>query len=194
MNHQDDNDDIPGEVDFRGGVRGKYADRYREGVVLRERTLDPIGLYEIQSRLGRALLSAQAFETALATYLALVVDLPVQKAAVETRTALEFASSTYLHNLRDEWEAHLRSAAPVETRLSEFFRERNWLVHQSWQSVISVEEKEVLNTRLEALTDEADYLRSALEAIVVRRLVARGMSNSEIVDRTKEIRDYLAAA
>ena len=37
MNCQDDDEDIPAEVDFSGGMRGRHAARCREGSILRER-------------------------------------------------------------------------------------------------------------------------------------------------------------
>src|SRR5580658_1160430 len=88
MKNSIDDDDIPAEIDFSGGVRGKYAARYREGVILRETVPDPIRLFETQSRLGRALLGTQSVEIAIVAYLSLVMQLSIAKAVAETRKSL----------------------------------------------------------------------------------------------------------
>jgi hypothetical protein len=197
MTNRDDEDDIPAEIDFSRGVRGKYAARYRNGIVLMERAQDPIGLYEMQSRLGRALLSTQAFEGVLVAYLALVRDLSPQNAATETKSVLEFSVSSYLEELLNEWSVHTTSSPPIHERMDGFFRERNWLVHQSWRDVnpsTSVDEHRALAVRLEALTDEATFLGSSLDAMMSRTLEERGLTGSEISARTRKVLDHWAAA
>jgi len=197
MKKRRDSDDIPAEIDFSRGVRGKYFERYREGVTLRELSPDPIGLYESQSRLGHALLSAQAFESALVAYLALVLDLSFSIAAKETRNALELAHSSYFDRLFEEWHALSTTKPPIEERVQGFLRERNWLVHQSWHHVApanSVELQREIAHRLEVLADEGMFLGSGLDAIVARKLQEKGLSEAEITARTREVIDRWAAA
>src|SRR6266542_6973782 len=81
---------MPDALDFTGGVRGKYANRYREGVWIREISpSDPIAFYETQSRLGHALWQAQTLEGAFVVYLALVQELAVREAAGKAHELLE---------------------------------------------------------------------------------------------------------
>ena len=197
MKKRRDSDDIPAEIDFSRGVRGKYAERYREGATLRELTPDPVGLHEIQSRLGHALLSAQAFESALVAYLSLVLDLTFSVAAKETRNALELAESSYFDRLFKEWSSHSTTKPPIEKRVEAFLRERNWLVHQSWHHVApasSAELQREIAHRLEVLADEGMFLGSSLDAIVARKLHEKGLSKAEIIACTRDIIDQWAAA
>jgi hypothetical protein len=196
MKNPEDKDDIPSEIDFSEGVRGKYAARYREGVNLTERIPDPIGLYELQSRLGRALLGAQAFEGSYFTYLTLVKELSVQRAVMETRSALESLESSYFAELVVEWNEYATSSPAIEQRLGAFFRERNWLVHHSVWHVEpdSLEAQRAVAKRLEMLVDEAAFLSSGLDAVLARHLEARGMTVSEITGRRRQSLDLWAAA
>jgi hypothetical protein len=197
MKKQNDSDEMPAEIDFRGGVRGKYAARYREGVAFAETRSDPIELYEFQSRMGRALLSAQAFERVLVAYFALEVELPFPNAAAETKKTLELQYSAQLERLLKEWSAAVTSQPPFAERMDHFLRERNWLVHQSWSGLIpdaSTEYRHALSRRLESLTDEATFLGSRLDWVLSERLRAKGLSQTEIASQARKIRDLWAAA
>jgi hypothetical protein len=195
----DKEDDVPENIDFSGGVRGKYVRRYREGVSIRELPpIDPIRFYEMQSRLGHALRHAQALERTLVVYLALVFDMPPHAAGTEASQLLESRSSNFLLRLGEELRLEYAPGPELESRLREFLAERNWLVHRSrhhLEEELSLPaQAQALTNRLELLVDEAQYLNQKLARLLEHRLLQRGLSGAEIQSRTREVVERWAAA
>lgn len=124
------------------------------------------------------------------------MQLAFAKAVGETRKSLEQEPSTYLDALRADWAAHAAGRPPIEDCLSRFFRERNWLVHQSWsqvEPVASNDDYRALANRIEFFADETLFLRSSLESMLLRKLSEQGLTASEIDRRTREITERLPA-
>jgi len=185
---------MPNEIDFTGGVRGKYADRYREGVTIREiAPPDPIAFYETQSRLGYALWHAQILEAAFVAYLALVLDMAVQDAGVRAHQLLE-------HEVSDkqftQWWSSFEDFKGFLDRFHRIRLERNWIVHRSSfdlaELVQSPSGKHELSTRLEGFADEAQYLTQYLFKAVEASLSDRGMTPAQIDERTRQVIDAWA--
>ncbi|HKG95596.1 MAG TPA: hypothetical protein VKA84_27040 [Gemmatimonadaceae bacterium] len=200
-NQAPDEDEIPENIDFSGGVRGKYVHRYREGVSVRELPpIDPIRFYEIQSRLGYALWQTQALASTIVAFLSLVLDMSPGAAAVETARILEHDAGSHLRHLIEETGTRFPRdfSAEVQQRLMMLLRERNWLVHHSryeLEAELSAPERaRGLTSRLELLGDEAQYLNQVIASILERELSQRGLSVPEIRERTREVLDTWAAA
>jgi hypothetical protein len=127
-----DDDDIPPEIDFRRGIRGKYAERYRAGVTIRELPpLDPIAFYETQSRLGHALWHAQALEGAIVAYLSLVDEMPIPAAREHALALLGYGTAHGVEHLGSVLRPSESLGVAVLERLQRFLTDRNWLVHRS---------------------------------------------------------------
>lgn len=201
MRHSVDNEDgIPDDVDFSGGVRGKYVQRYRDGVSIRELPpVDPIRFYEVQSRLGYALWHAQALERTIVVYFALVRNMPAKVAGAEASRAFESDAVTLLRHLREVWsQGEPQVTSGLEPRFESFFAERNWLVHHSRyqleEGLTSPEQTRTLTDRLESLADEARYLAHQLTFFLEERLSRDGLSRAEIRSRTEAVVHLWAAA
>lgn len=199
MKNPVDDDDLPDEIDFSGGVRGKYVERYREGVSVRELPpIDPIHFYEVQSRLGHALWHAQALESTLVAYLALVFDMPPDAAGHEAVRLLEHSPAGLLERLRGDVEGQQEVVPGLEQRLTGFFAERDWLVHRSRHrledELSAPDHGRSLTRRLESIVDEAQYLNQKLAALLEQRLRHRGWSKAEVRSRARGIIDQWAAA
>lgn len=199
MKHQSDDEDLPKDIDFSGGIRGKYVDRYREGVSVREiTTVDPVRFREIQSRLGYALWHAQAFERTLVIYLSLLFEIPPRVAGAEALQMLEDDTSGAVERITRQPGLEREFSEDLDRRLRSFFRERNWLVHRSrYQLEADLSESgrvEALTRRLEFLADEAQYLNHWLNALLEHRLLQRGLTEHEITSRAREVGDFWAAA
>lgn len=195
----DKDDEMPSEIDFTGGIRGKYAARYREGVTVRELPpIDPIGFYETQSRLGYALWHTQAFESTLVAYYCLLFELTPTAAGTEASSVLESGGGRLLHELRQQAAGSHGFSHQLGERLERFLRERNWLVHRSRYDLESgpgsLEGRRALSMRLESLADEAQYLNEKLAGLLENQLVKRGLSPSEIRTQAREAIDRWAAA
>lgn len=185
----------PKEVDFTGGIRGKYASRYREGVTIRETSpADPIALYETQSRLGNALWHAQTLEAALVAYLSLVQEMAVPEAGSRAHDLLEHRLPHT--TLSDAWGSVLD--AELRNRLTSLLSERNWIVHRCSfeleRMADSPDRKRHIAARLEEFAGEAKYLSHCLLTSIETKLAPSGLTASEIQTRTKRVIETWAAA
>ncbi len=132
MKKKDRDDEIPENIDFSNAIRGKYVDRYREGVSIHERqSIDPITFYEAQSRLGHALWHAQALEAACVAYISLVRNVAVVEAGGHAHALLEHHDRDTLKNWRSTFDAEGLTDKQFQDRLARFIVERIWLVHRS---------------------------------------------------------------
>ena len=188
--------DMPDEIDFTGGVRGKYASRYREGVSIRERSAtDPAAMSETHSSLGVALRQAQAFEAVIVAYLTLVEELALKEAGRRAHDFLE-------HSPQTEKPAHtwgfLRKDKDLEKRFAHLARERNWIVHHcnfDIEALVNAPERQrELVARLEQFADEARSLTQYLISHIELNLSRRGLSISEIEAETRQVIEKWAAA
>lgn len=199
MKHQSDDDELPRTIDFSGGIRGKYVDRYREGISVREiMSADPIRSSVVQSRLGYGLWHTQAFERTLVVYLSLLFDIAPRVAGTEALQLLEGHSSSTLERITQQPGLERDVSEELDRRLRFFFRERNWLVHRSWSQidayVSDFNKADDLLLRLESLVNEAQYLNHRLNEMLEHRLLERGLTGQEITSRAREVRDLWAAA
>ena len=201
MKKEPDSRDMPEEIDFSHGVRGKYADRYREGLSIREATpKDPVAFHETQSRLGKALWHAQGLEAAFVAYLSLVHEMAVPEAGVRVHQLLEHEMTQA--QLKDLWQASPDvadyNAEALKDRFTRFIPERNWLVHRCSfeleKLVDSSRQGHDVAIRLEEFADEARYLSQYLIVLIETKLTTRGMKPDEIEKRrTQVIEDWAAA-
>ncbi len=189
MKKHPDDDAMSREVDFTGGIRGKYADRYREGVSIRETTsLDPITIYETQSRLGHALWQAQSLEAACVAYLSLVQELEVREAGARVHDLLEHHTSEKHTN--HVWRS-LLEFDDLADRLRKIVPERNWIVHRCTFELANLTEHPNrapdITLRLELFADEAQYLSQSLLKVIESHLSHAGVPSKEIATRTMRV-------
>jgi len=184
-----DDDIMPEEIDFSRGLRGKYANRYREGVSIRETPpMDPIALYETQSRLGHALWQAQALEATFVAYFSLVQEMAVKDAGARVHELLEHHIPQ--NQTGDLWRS-LLDLGDLSDRIHRLVPERHWVVHRC-----SVELSSLVNSpdqrgdftfRLQGFADEARYLSDHLIRVLELKLSHKGMTPPEIQTRTQQV-------
>ncbi len=192
MKKKDRDDEIPENIDFSNAIRGKYVDRYREGISIHERqSIDPITFYEAQSRLGHALWHAQALEAACVAYISLVRNMAVVEAGGHAHALLEHHDRDILKNWRSTFDAEGLTDRQFQDRLARFIVERNWLVHRSSfelaDQLTSPDRIQELTIRLGGFADEALYLSQSLFRVIELNLSKRGLMPTEIETRTKEV-------
>ncbi len=192
MKKNNKDDEIPDNIDFSGAIRGKYVDRYREGVSIHEyQSIDPITFYEAQSRLGHALWHAQALEAACVAYISLVRDIAVLEAGARAHALLEHYDRDTVKNWRVTLDTEGLADKHFQDRLARFITERNWLVHRSSfelaDQLASRDRLPDLTIRLGGFADEALYLSQTLFRAIEFKLSERGLKPAEIETRTKEV-------
>lgn len=184
-----DDQNMPEEIDFTGGVRGKYAERYREGVSIHERfTGDAAALSEIQARLGGALRQAQMFEALFVTYLALVQEVAVREAGMRAHQVLEHGrhASQSHEALWDQF-----TDKRLQERFDRFINERNWIIHR-WSFDLDAasdrpEAMRRLADRLFEFVNEASILTQHLRDQIQQTLSQRGLSAADIEAETRQV-------
>src|SRR5260370_41079809 len=180
MKNNDKDDEIPENVDFSNAIRGKYVDRYREGVSIHEhQSIDPITFYEAQSRLGHALWHAQALEAAFVVYISLVRNVAVVEASGHAHALLEHHDRDILKDWRSTFDVEGLTDKAFQDRLARFIVERNWLVHRSSfefaDQLSSPDRIQELTIRLGGFADEALYLSRLLFRVIEFKLSKRGL-------------------
>ncbi len=199
MKKQDRDDEIPENIDFSNAIRGKYVDRYREGVSIHERqSIDPITFYEAQSRLGHALWYAQALEAACVAYISLVRNTGVLEAGGHAHALLEHHDRDMLKSWRSTFDVEGLADRQFHDRLARFIVERNWLVHRSSfelaDQLTSRDRLQELTIRLGGFADEGHYLSQVLFRAIEFKLLKRGLMPAEIETRTKQVIEEWAEA
>jgi hypothetical protein len=189
MKKTTNDDSMPEEIDFARGIRGKYASRYREGVSIRETPpMDPIALYETQSRLGHALWQAQALEAAFVAYFSLVQEMAVKEAGARVHELLEHSVPQPPPN--DLWQS-LLDLGDLSERIYRLVPERNWVVHRCSFELSSVVDSPDrggdITFRLQGFADEARYLSEHLIRVLELKLSHKGMTPPEIQTRTQQV-------
>src|SRR5437764_948127 len=121
MKNKDRDDEIPENIDFSKAIRGKYVDRYREGVSIHESpAIDPITFYEAQSRLGHALWHAQTLEAACVAYISLVRNVAVVEAGGHAHALLEHHDRDIQKKWRSTFDVEGLTNKQFQDRLSRF--------------------------------------------------------------------------
>lgn len=191
MRKEADDSELREEYDFSAGVRGKYADRVREGVRLpRTERRDAADLdYRIwhSEAIGRI----QAVEHLLALYL---LASSVEDPASARRRAWEVAA-----NPRESWESFDRAFGPLfpdrplYERLRRLFVERAWWVHRATPRLSLPSEEDAGSVQeldeLESFCERSRAVYSELLDLVRARLDEIGAPPERLDQLRKLVRE-----
>jgi hypothetical protein len=154
--------------------------------------LDPETFLAVHSRIGLALWHSQALEDALCYHITLVLKMPVSKAEVEVREVLEKMQSKTLGALIAELrKGNTALVSEFESRLDQFLKDRNWLVHKSWRQhhgdLYEPQRVIALVARLNAMANEALELQLLFAQIGHEWALQQGVSPESLEKHTRRI-------
>lgn len=190
MKKEHDNRDMLPEYDFSGGVRGKYAARFRES---RQELLSSATALDRQAWMAHSLLAFQAFESWLVAYRTLVFGEDPESAGKTVSALLEALDDEPLDSLWRDLREHTSVSESFREDLLELVADRNWLVHWSFHDLGVSEDGPEIMRRFESIVERSAHLSEQLSSSLLQRCMGKGMERSEVEERTEEIVSRWAA-
>lgn len=182
------------EFDFSNAVRGKYAERFRDGVRFAETPPVQALMYEdLLHWVGAALREVQQVEVFLTSFLALDRRLnpnDAVKAAMDGLRTAEDVSALW----SESSSAHEDDVSRLLRRLVPF---RSWLVHSSLHCLVpELDQPNLVATleRLEAETKSASTLRRRLAVLARKRARDELATPDERTTFFRKVSDAVAGA
>lgn len=182
MNKETEDRDLLPQHDFSGGVRGKYAARFRE---TRRDVLKAAAALDRHAWLAHSLLAFQAFEARLVAYRALVFGEDTNVAGRTVSTLLEGIEGKASESLWNDLHEHTSADEVFREQLLELIADRNWLVHRSFHDLGRDVGASV--GRLESIAERSADLTERLSSYLLERCTAKGMEGTEIEARAQEV-------
>lgn len=179
----EDRDMLP-EHDFSGGVRGKYAPRFRE---TGEDLVRSAAALDRQAWLAHSLLAFQEFESRLVVYLALVFEKDPEAAGKAVSGMLEAPEEKPWKAFWKDLRRHTAANESFYKELLELLADRNWLVHRSFHDLERAEDMSESMKRFESIAERSVMLTKQLSSHLLERCAAKGMESSEVEARTEEV-------
>jgi hypothetical protein len=156
--------DMEPEYDFSGGVRGKYANRFKAN---KDEFLSAAAAMDRQAWLAHSLLAVQQPEANLVAYWALALG---ERPAIAGRTVsalLELLDSRALKKLQRDLDRHTSVSQTFHEEFRQLISDRNWLVHHSFLSPSAA--------RLESISSRSRSLSDQIFTLLLERCTSRGM-------------------
>lgn len=184
MKKEPEPQDLVSEIDFSGGVRGKYASRFGE---MGEDLMRSAAALDRQAWVAGSLQAFQAFESRLVAYLALVFGKEADSAGKAVSAMLEALEERPLDVLWKDLRDHTSASEPFYEELLELLADRNWLVHRSFHDLGARGETSRGIDRLGSIAERSAQLSKELSSYLLERCVAKGMEPSEVEKRAEEV-------
>lgn len=179
------------QYDFSGGIRGKYASRFRQRGERWEDLFKPAAAHDAQTWLSYSLLRVQQLEGALVTYLSLAWQESPENAGKKAAALVEKTTGKMWIRLLTELQQEGLKQADFEKRLRDVLNERSWLVHRSGfeteAALSNPTDAVALVERFERLAEEAGSLREQIQRLLDQRLHKLGLSSKEIEKRREDV-------
>jgi hypothetical protein len=176
MSRDAEREELLPEYDFSGGVRGKYAERFRTN---REELLGAAAALDRQAWLAHSLLSVQELESKLVAYWVLALGEKPEEVGRTVSALLEALDRRPFAALRRDLDKHTAVTKEFYEDLLRLIEDRNWLVHRSFHSLSS--------SRLQSIADRSARLSEQLVALLVERCAAKGMDAAEVEVRANQV-------
>jgi hypothetical protein len=142
------------------------------------------------SEIGAAMWQIQSFENALIHYLCIRFKLSRGVGAIQGHAILEQTAKKTLGQLLAELRKHEQGSPGIEKRLTEFLKERNWLVHrirtENHTDIYREDKFHVLLVRLESLTEDARTLSREFVKLLEDYVVSQGIPRGKIYEDAAE--------
>jgi hypothetical protein len=156
-------------------------------------------LHEVLAQVGFALWQTQITESTVGIYLVLVHKTAPRQARSEVEAMFTKAGKSTLGKLLRAIQSTGAAPEDLVKSLDAFVPKRNWLVHHSrhenHRDMYSVSRRAALNSRLEAIADEALELAKAFQTHTEAHLQRLGVSREQIDrDAARILNEWTTAA
>lgn len=175
MSTETEGDMLP-EYDFSGGVRGKYADRFKG---TREEFLAAAAAMDRQAWLAHSLVAVQQLEANLVAYWSVALGERPESAGKTVSALLELLNPKALKKLQRDLDKHTSVTQTFHQDLRQLINDRNWLVHHSFHSPSP--------SRLASIGDRSRELSDQIFRLLLERCTSRGMDPTEVTARSHAV-------